>query len=220
MPDANLGVSCERLVVIDVDPRHAGDETFAALEHECELPATWRVLTGGGGQHIFFSCPDGVSVKNFSFSPEGPPGPLGIGLDIRSKGGYVVGAGSRHISGRRYEWSVDHHPHDVPLAPLPDWLTERLMRTAGPSALGTHEPTASDEWAQRTQQPVTEYRNQVAGKIAYHMFRHNCDYQLVRGLMHAWNSAWCKPPLGYHELDQIVGRVAVKLAKAIEQEFD
>src|SRR5262245_530326 len=51
VPEANLGVACDRLVVLDVDPRHDGDESLAVLEHECALPPTWRALTGGGGEH-------------------------------------------------------------------------------------------------------------------------------------------------------------------------
>jgi hypothetical protein len=36
------------LVVLDVDPRHGGEETLAELETRYgELPATWRFLTGG-----------------------------------------------------------------------------------------------------------------------------------------------------------------------------
>jgi hypothetical protein len=51
VPEANLGVCTEKLVVIDVDPRHGGDESFKQLEAEHgEMPATWRVLTGGGGR--------------------------------------------------------------------------------------------------------------------------------------------------------------------------
>src|SRR5215472_11026310 len=47
-PRANLGVVTDRLVVVDVDPRHGGDESFAAIEREHgKLPPTWRVLTGG-----------------------------------------------------------------------------------------------------------------------------------------------------------------------------
>jgi Bifunctional DNA primase/polymerase, N-terminal len=62
---ANLGVCTDKLVVLDIDPRHGGDESFAALEREYgQLPLTWRALTGGGGEHIIFACPDGVVIKN------------------------------------------------------------------------------------------------------------------------------------------------------------
>src|SRR6516162_6387256 len=35
---ANLGVRTDRLIVIDVDPRHDGDESLRLLEREHEIP--------------------------------------------------------------------------------------------------------------------------------------------------------------------------------------
>src|SRR5262245_8605267 len=64
VPEANLGVVTDRLVVIDIDPRHGGDESFSALERDHEMPPTWRALTGGGGEHVLFACPDGVELSN------------------------------------------------------------------------------------------------------------------------------------------------------------
>ena len=52
-----------------------------------------------------------------------------------------------------------------------------------------------------------------------HLLRHNCDYQIARGLIHAWNSAWCKPPPGYRELERIVGRIARHEIERIEREL-
>src|SRR5262249_40122299 len=115
-PDANLGVDTERLIVIDADPRHGGDESLRALEREhCELPLTWRALTGGGGDHVIFAAPDNADIASFAAETMDNP-PLGPGIDIRARGGYIVAPPSRHISGREYAWSVDHHPHDVKLA--------------------------------------------------------------------------------------------------------
>jgi hypothetical protein len=37
-------------------------------------------------------------------------------------------------------------------------------------------------------------------------------------MLRAWNSAWCKPPLGYYELQRIVDRIANKQAEAWERE--
>jgi len=224
VPHANLGVVTDRLVVVDVDPRHGGDESFRALEAEHgEMPTTWRVLTGGGGEHIIFACPDGVEISNVVAEQMDNP-PLGRGVDVRARHGYIVAPPSRHISGRLYAWSVDHHPADVPLATAPDWLIARLTaRTTTAPANGqngaTVEPIASDVWARLTREPVTEYQDKAAIKIAGHFFRHSCDYQLVLGMLHAWNSAWCKPPLGYHELERIVGRIANREAARIEREL-
>ena len=223
-PQANLGVVTDRLVVIDIDPRHSGDESFRALEHEHgEMPPTWRVLTGGGGEHIVFSCPDGIEIASFAAEHyKTDPPPLGAGIDIRARRGYIVAPPSRHISGRLYCWSVDHHPANVPLAIAPDWLIDRLVakRTSSdePGVTNT-EPASSDVWSQLTRQPITEYRDMAAARIAGHFFRHNCDYTLVLGMLQAWNSAWCKPPLGYYELQRIVDRIAGREADRIGREL-
>ena len=188
VPDANLGVRTDKLIVVDADPRHGGDETVAALIREHgEFPPTWQVLTGGGGLHVIFACPEGAEVASFTAATNPK---LGAGIDVRARGGYIVAPSSRHINGRHYEWSVDHHPKNVPLALPPEWMLERL--TASKAALsddGAAEPLPSDAWAKLTWQPISEYRDMAATQIAGHLFCHGCDYQLVLGLMHAWNSA-------------------------------
>jgi hypothetical protein len=218
IPEANLGVSTEKLIVIDIDPRHGGDESFAALEREHELLPTWRTLTGGGGEHIIFAASDGVDVVNVVAENTDNP-PLGPGIDIRARGGYIVAPPSRHISGRAYAWSVDHHPQEVALAPAPDWLIERLTKARGTATGAQPEPISSDKWAQLTRQPDPEYRDGAATQIVGHLFRHSCDYQLVLGLLHAWNTAVCKPPLPEHEVQDIVDRIALREAKRIEAQL-
>jgi hypothetical protein len=216
LPQANLGVATDRLVVVDVDSRDGGDESLQSLVREHgEFPLTWRVLTGGGGEHVIFACPDGVEIANVVAKQMKVP-PLGPGIDIRARGGYIVAPPSKHISGRPYAWSVDHDPADVRLAFAPDWLIARLTdpRGAPPGAADgpIPEPLGPDVWSQLTTQPISEYRDMAAARIAGHLFAHWCDYALVRGLMHSWNSAWCKPPLGYRELDQIIARIANRQA--------
>jgi hypothetical protein len=130
-PAANLGVRTDQLVVLDADPRHGGDETLAPLEQANPFPPTWRVLTGGGGEHVIFKCPAGIAI-NSSNADTNPV--LGPGIDVRARNGYVVAAPSRHISGRQYVWNVDCHPADIALAEAPAWLFERLAapRWEGP----------------------------------------------------------------------------------------
>jgi hypothetical protein len=218
-PDANLGVRTDKLVVIDKDPRHGGTESFAALEREHgELPATWRVLTGGGGEHVLFAALDDVVISSFNAGQTGNP-PLGRGIDIRARGGYIIAPPSRHICGRPYAWSVDHHPADVPLAPAPNWLIALLTRPTATAGAERPKPLSSGVWAGLTRREITEYHDMAAARIAGHLFRHNCDFELVRGLLHAWNSAWCKPPLGYHELNRIIDRIAAREAARIEREL-
>ena len=98
-PDANVAMATGTVIVLDVDPRHGGDESLRDLEalHEL-LPETVSVETGGGGAHYWFHPPEGREIRNSS-------GALGPGLDIRGAGGYVLVPPSLHQSGRRYEWN-------------------------------------------------------------------------------------------------------------------
>jgi hypothetical protein len=227
VPEANLGVSTENLVVIDSDPRHGGDESLRKLETEHgELPLTWRALTGGGGTHDIYKAPAGVVIASFNAELEikwGREPPLGPGVDVRARGGYIVSPPSRHISGGVYCWSVDHHPADIPLAVAPDWLVEKLTRARSTTTTPDGAPAGpipSNVWAQLTRQPIEEYRDRAALRIAGHLFRHWCDYQLVFGLLHTWNSAWCKPPLGYQQLTDIIDRVANYEAERLERKHE
>jgi Bifunctional DNA primase/polymerase, N-terminal len=157
-----------------------------------------------------------VVAENMSNPPFGP------GIDIRAMGGYIVAPPSRHISGRSYCWSVDHHPADVPLAPAPEWLITRLAARTTEASVpngGTIEPLPSDVWSELTRRPISEYRDMAAARIVGHLFRHNCDYSLVLGLLHAWNTTYCKPPLGYYELKRVLDRIANREADRIEREL-
>lgn len=94
---------------VDIDPRHNGVETFDALEKEYgKIPDTRIHKTGGGGVHLIFSIPRGMTIKN---------GSIGPGVDIKGEGGYIVLPPSRHISGGQYEVL-----NDVPPAEPPEWL--------------------------------------------------------------------------------------------------
>jgi hypothetical protein len=209
-PDANLGVVTDRLVVVDVDPRHGGDESFRALEAEhSEMPPTWRVLTGGGGEHVVFACPDGVEITNVVAEQTDTP-PLGRGIDIRARGGYIVAPPSRHISGRPYAWSVDHHPAETELAPAPDWLIERLTARTTSTADNAGAPamTPPEVWQRLTDKIIREYRDMAAAQIAGHLLRRWVDPHLVAGLLHAWNQTYVDPPLTDDELRRILDRIA------------
>jgi hypothetical protein len=168
-----------------------------------------------------FAAPDGVEISSFGAESMTEP-PLGPGIDVRARGGYIVAPPSRHISGRSYAWSVDHHPADVPLAKAPDWLITRLTTARGAatdSDDGPAEPIPSDIWARLTRQPIEEYRDAAAARIVGHFFRHSCDYELVLGMLHAWNTACCKPPLDYHKLKEIVDRIAMREANRIRAQL-
>jgi hypothetical protein len=118
-PEANIGLApSEGIFVLDVDPRHGGDESLGRLEAaHGPLPKTLTVVTGGGGQHRYFAAENPVRQ-------DGVGNLLGPGLDTRVAGrGYVVAPPSVHPSGARYEWADP----SMPIAEAPDWLIDLLQ---------------------------------------------------------------------------------------------
>ena len=98
-PDMNLGIltgSESGIFVLDVDPRHGGDESFDKLVQSVgALPPTLIAQTGGGGRHYVFKIPSGMEVRN-------SVGTLGDGLDIRGEGGLIVVEPS--VTKGEYKW--------------------------------------------------------------------------------------------------------------------
>ena len=140
-PEANIAIATGPVVVIDIDPRHRGDASLAQLEAKHgNFPPTWRVRTGGGGLHIYFTVPSDITIKN-SVSEIAP------GVDVRGYGGYVVAPPSKHISGGKYEWTAGKE-----LAPLPSWLTTSLQQphVKAPSS-GPGLASARPQWCCRRQ---------------------------------------------------------------------
>lgn len=90
-----------------------------------DLPPTYMVHTPSGGLHLYFAAPlpgpDGALLGNTA-------GRLGWLIDTRGRGGYVVGAGS--IVGDHRYTEVASKQIGNPVAPLPQWVVDRLARAA------------------------------------------------------------------------------------------
>ncbi|OJG06117.1 hypothetical protein BG618_02842 [Pseudonocardia autotrophica] len=132
-PRLNCGIACgpSKLVVIDLDTSDHGSvrppewdrpgirdgvDVLAALAADRREPLPWETLgvqTVSGGEHLYFTAPSGVPIRN-SVSR------LGWLVDVRASGGYVVAAGSV-VRGRRYR----SNGYET-VAPLPDWITSLL----------------------------------------------------------------------------------------------
>lgn len=204
----NIGIvtgATSGIFAIDIDPRHDGDESLATLEAKFgPLPATWRFLTGGGGEHIVFHHPGNVIPNSAN--------KLGAGIDIRGDGGYIVAPPSLHLSGRPYAISVDHHPDETPLAEAPSWLLERLIRRqTSRRSPGNEHPnqTLGPDWRRLADISVPEgQRNQTIASVAGHLLRHRVDPFVALTLVKAWNIAQCIPPLPDDEVDRTVRSIA------------
>lgn len=132
-PDAAVGLptgSPTGFFALDIDNKPGGANGFDWLsDMESEhgpLPATAKVKSPNGGLHIYFKYVVGTRNR----------GALGAGVDIRSEGGYVLGAGSVMANGRGYEWVDDVRD----IADAPPWLLELLLPR--PAATSTHRGTS------------------------------------------------------------------------------
>ncbi|MEV6124310.1 bifunctional DNA primase/polymerase [Streptomyces sp. NPDC052077] len=127
----NVGIATgpSGLLVVDLDvPKDgSGPDTpsgAAAFTALCEraghaVPATCRVRTASGGEHLYFTAPPGVRLSNTA----GTLAPL---VDTRAAGGYVVAAGSTTPTGTYEALSA---PETVP---VPPWLLTILRPAPKP----------------------------------------------------------------------------------------
>jgi hypothetical protein len=133
----NIAIATGRsgLVVLDLDTadgevapepwtgaRH-GRDVLARIAAEAGQPMpdkTLTVLTPSGGLHCYFHAPADIELRSTA-------GRLGWRIDTRGAGGYIVAPGS-----------VRHGRYRVirrrAIAPLPDWLVQRLLPSQPPPA--------------------------------------------------------------------------------------
>jgi hypothetical protein len=102
------GMMSGGIVVLDVD----GEDGAIAIrqlqaEHE-QLPATLTSRTSRG-RHFWFRTDQPIPSSVSRIGPK---------LDVRAEGAYCLAPPSIHPSGFVYCWE-----NDLPLAPLPDWLS-------------------------------------------------------------------------------------------------
>ncbi len=200
-PKANVGILCGQkscLVVIDIDPRNGGKESFDNLLSELgPLSQTSKVLTGGGGHHLYFRYPSGY------FIPKSKPRP---GIDIQSDGSQVVAPPSIHpITGQRYLWADSYRPDQIPLADLPPAWIEFL--TVKKENLKTVTPPS--EWREFVKNGVGEGgRNDATARLAGHLLSRRVDPYVTLELVRCWNEFRNKPPLPDEEVVRTVNSVA------------
>jgi hypothetical protein len=186
-PDANYGVLTDRLPTIDIDPRNGGNEAWRKLIRPAYEPHTWQVATGGGGKHIM--C--GATKKPV------PCAKLARGVDLKGVGGYIVGAGSLHASGKRYIFYRDCRPKETPLAPLPAWISGLVAQASKPVMR-----YSAEELNKLIECPVLEgERNDRLTKLFGHVYgAMRPDRVVLYHLVYAWNAMNCDPPLSGEEV--------------------
>lgn len=172
------------VIVLDIDERNDGYNSLSKLEEEYgELPFSMKVMTGGGGVHIYFKYP-GFEVKSsiHAFGADYP------GIDVKGDRGYVVAPPSNHISGTDYKWE---HQGDLP--DVPDWLLGLIKEEERPPAHITVEASRIPKGCRHS--------SLLAFAVVYH--HQGLDQETIIRKLLSDNAALCKPPLIEKEITDI-----------------
>ena len=198
-PQAAIGVptgEVSGVVVLDIDVRSGKDGRKTLSELNISIPATSVVHTPSGGLHYYFANPEeGMRCS---------AGVLGLGIDTRGDGGYVIVPPSRIEEGE-YQWKNGVSAFDGKLPFPPAALFTKLQSNkhdqAKPVPYGFPIPMG-----QRN-----DYLTHLAGKLLRE--RITLRAELVSDLLHAMNLYRCRPPLPDREVDSILNSLARKILR-------
>lgn len=184
------------IVVLDIDPRHGGNESLDELvaEHG-EMPETWTAHTANAGGHLYFRHPGRPTRNRVALWP---------GIDLRGDNGYVAAPPTALDASRRYVWQSESGPHEIALASPPHWLLSSIEQRTG-----TVEPRPIDEWSALVRNGVARgARNATVARLAGYLLRRKPAARAVLEIMRAWNQSRCRPPLSDEEIARTVDSIA------------
>jgi len=207
-PHANVAIRCDKVLVLDVDPRNGGDLVFAAWEELFgAMPVTPVARTGGGGIHVYFQhCP---AIEELPLG-----GGFDRGIDIKGNGNHYVLVPPSTSSSGGYRWVRGRSLlGDVALAPPPPWLI-RLIQ-----AVKRRPPMVTVDLDSITVPPAERvlsarrYAFGIPGAVSGkegHMATLRAAQAIARGfaltrdeafaVLSEWNTRACSPPWSETEL--------------------
>ena len=123
----NVGFPCgpsNNLFVVDVDTKDNGIEEFDKYINKFGIPPTLTVNTANGGYHYYFTFNHSLPSARYLIENilTNSTKYRGSGIDIRTKGGYIVGPNSA-INGKKYKIINEIEPCEIPESLLL-WLAE------------------------------------------------------------------------------------------------
>ena len=209
---ANLGIYTGRfgddgaLIVVDEDVKGGkhGDRELLKLELQGQsFPVTLEHSTPSDGRHLVYATNKAVRQG---------ADVLGPGLDIRSKGGYIVAPGST-LDGKVYAQINGHST----LAEAPEWLVTRLgggqsrLPAAGHRVHGVDPARARERAVRLLTEAVPAVEGQGGDQATYRLACAVKDLGVTRDqavflLDEFWNER-CTPPWS-------LGELAAKVAHA------
>lgn len=206
-PDAQLGIATgpSRLVVIDIDPRNGGEESWRSLCHEVGLESFYGCpssTTPSGGSHLYFRAP-AAHLRSQAHA-------LGAGIDLVGSGGGVLAPPSSRREGP-YRWrTADGDLPNLELVPeLPANIIARLRTRSirGAAAeLGNHIASQIGEGE----------RNDTLARIASKLrWRFELSEAELSAALLSLNQR-CVPPLPETEVVMIAKSIARRAAASVD----
>jgi len=188
-PQANVGLSCNGLVVIDIDPGGLAwpgddDKRRGIRGTGCPVQRTPR-----GGFHLLFSVPAGHQWRCSASL-------LAPGVDVRTNGGYVLACPSV-VKSKTYQWIRPLvRKEELPLPP--DWLIAELDAVE-------HRRQKSPPPGGHNGQPdvalLTEgARNSGLASLAGRLRRSGLTQPELEAALLEANRLRCRPPLPEREV--------------------
>lgn len=190
-PFANIGIVTGKqsgLVVIDIDPRNGGDTSLQNLVDSYgdfkTILETYTIKTGGNGSHYYYHYRNAFkSLKRHG---------LGVGIDIKADGGYVLAPPSSHRSGDVYSVKSD-----TELLTLPPLLIDLITGGQGESESARNKPSI-----------IEGSRNDTLMTLGAEQFRQGRTLEQVKNLLLEENTLRCQPPLEFGEVISIAKNLA------------
>jgi Bifunctional DNA primase/polymerase, N-terminal/Primase C terminal 1 (PriCT-1) len=189
-PAANIAVTTEGLLVIDVD---GADNPWPGDPARAQELARGPVsLTPSGGRHYVFRQPTGRACRNTA-------GRVAPGVDTRADGGYIVVPPSV-VEGKAYRWApameLDCPPDGLPEPP--GWLMYLLDGLDTPG----NQPSPANGNAIPSGQ-----RNATLARLAGSMRRVGMSREEIFAALDRANRDRCRPPLAAREVEGITASI-------------
>jgi hypothetical protein len=195
-PNANVAIRTgEKFWVLDVDPRHGGDQSLMQLvaQHGA-LTDTLQQTTGGGGQQYLYEIPAHQKIGCLT--------KVWDGIDVRGEGGYIVCPPSIHPDTHKpYIWDGLTPITKQVIAPAPVWLLEELAKTKQPP----NGAFALPEQIKHGEQHTTLFRMGCAMRHA------GCEEAEIFEALWRLNQSRCERPGAQENIE--------KLARSICQQY-
>lgn len=207
-PNANIGIACgikSGIFVLDVDINEEvnGYDTLYKLQGKYgSLPKTAIQISGSGGAHYFFNYSEGMRNKT-KFLP---------GLDIKTDGGYIIGAPSNHFSGGTYMWRENYHIGNTPMVDAPEWLLKLAIQENDNGNESGYKKRPTTHWTNLLNGLSKGSRNNAATSLTGYLLYKSVDYEVVYEILKMWNER-NNPPLSTRELEKTIKSISRKEQK-------